>query len=144
MKLFSNLESKVNNLVDDLDYKRIVNDSDDGFSNEAYIKDLDIPIIGGILYVYHSYKQASKFMRNHTLKMSMRRQVVNVIKEEEKISRSIRRQLNEFLDSKDVSVIEVPDKHMSKFKNVMEDYTDTITWSSRADGKIVLVKRNNV
>lgn len=144
MKILNKLETRLNNIADDLDRKRIVNSVEDKSSNESYLDSLNIPVVGGFVYIYNSYRQADKFMKEYNKKQNMRKHVINVIKEEEKVSRSIRRQLDSFLDSKDVAIIEVPNKHMSKFKKVMEDYSESITWSQRSDGKIVLVRQNAI
>lgn len=142
MKILRHVEDKINNLVDDLDYKHVVNSAEEGIGNESYVHYLDVPFIGGLLYVYHSFKQANVFRRNYDKKLHVRKQVINMIKDEEMISRSIRHQLDTFLNTKDVAIIKVPQKHLSKFKKVVNEYSDTITWSSRPDGKIVLVKKN--
>ncbi|MBQ6463661.1 MAG: hypothetical protein IJJ59_10095 [Pseudobutyrivibrio sp.] len=92
----------------------------DNGEDEA-VKYLDIPIIGGLIYLVASYSRALRVVQLNKEEQFQRQNVRTVTKTRNKVKRNIERQITDLFLDKSVAIIDVPSDNMAEFLEVVKE-----------------------
>ncbi len=95
--------------------------------NKFFEEKLTIPIVGGFLYLFYKLRQGFYWKEIYTSNYKNELQRGSIIKEELQIKNSLRKQLDSVVNSKKTVSIEINDKYLTKFSEVMREYEDSLT-----------------
>lgn len=136
-KLFNKISVAADNASDVL-AKRHAN-TINKYSNptDFETKYLDIPIIGGFLYVFNCYSRAQYVVKQHKVQAANNANFRKVVRNRNNIKRSIQNQLDTIILNSTVETVTVPPEYLVEFLDVVKDYP--VTLKQIDDCKFVVV-----
>lgn len=117
----SGLSEWLDNLADKVEKNKIRKKiSDSNGESIEYL--LNIPIVGGIGYVISMYFRGNRIMREIKLKQNEGNTIKKAIKDTNYIKKSLRVQLNYFVENYKVKEIEIPIENLAEFMEVLKEF----------------------
>ena len=86
------------------------------------VKYLNIPLLGGIIYLFASYSRALKVVQEVKQKDKEKQNVRIITKEKNQVRKNIQRQISDLLLDNSVSIITVPPEHIGDFVEVVKTF----------------------
>lgn len=121
MSKLTDFQAWLSNKSDELDvaHKKKLYGMDNG--DDPAVKYLDIPVIGGLIYLLSSYSRALRVVQVNKYAQQEKQQVRSITKQHNKVKRNIERQITDLFLDKTVAIIEVPQEHMTAFLEVIKE-----------------------
>lgn len=121
MSKLTDFQNWLSSKADDMERSRIQKQQGMDNGEDEAVKYLDIPIIGGFIYLIASYSRALRVVQLNKQEQEEKQNVRTVTKTRNKIKRNIERQITDLFLDKSVAIINVPDENMTEFLEVVKE-----------------------